>query len=723
MAHSIEEKLLEAIQKDDVKAFDILLKDARCQNWRLGRFPVLSILYLYNSKKITAKHEQNLIKITQYEQKSEPMALSKLFSEKAGKCLRLYLNEVVTPLEMLLILDKTKKLKGIYPLAKPAEEIKNRLKSIYSVKYSLNIKFDGDDIIIDKRPLSSGEKKKIVTACVSAFVAAAIIVATPVTAVSLLPKGDGGFVLDIDLSERTTYTLTQDLIIPANYSVNNTNCNIVGNGHRLVLGKGASLGALGGSISGVEIRTSGAPIFSEISERATISDVTVSVNADVQTAKNSAFIALYNYGTIDGVTVNVSGKVTAVAGSNSGNDELSFGGMVMNNHFKQSMVGLYTLGTIKDCTVNFESFTLVGELMANAAFGGIAGINNGLVQNCTVTGKIDSDTFDLGGACSINYNEISNVVNEATLTQISQNDGWNPVVSGIALNNAFRVISCQNKGALSSKSACEESENPPAVSVSGIVYSNSYDLLNCVNSGSIIAEGAGEAYVGGIASHTLSPLYYCISNGEISVNADTAYVGGIAARTISSIYYCLSKGEISVNAQNARVGGIVGNCEIYKDDWGYPHWGFVENCIGENIFDVTVDGDETCVGGIAGYVWEGTYVDDKENPISHFGSGVVNCYFLGDNAKDLGYFGNIVGACGANIYTRTDLEYNYFNFENNYFLSNSYFACGATVTFDKEDKDKERFKAVTENIGATAAERDKIEKMEGYLAILQKLGL
>ena len=67
MAQSIEEFLLEAIEKDDVKAFAALMEQTQCGGYRLGRFPVLSVLYLYKSRKIISAFEEKFIKITAWE--------------------------------------------------------------------------------------------------------------------------------------------------------------------------------------------------------------------------------------------------------------------------------------------------------------------------------------------------------------------------------------------------------------------------------------------------------------------------------------------------------------------------------------------------------------------------------------------------------------------------------------------------------------------------------
>ena len=150
----MEESLLQAIKKDDIKAFNALMEKNSNGAYRLGRFPVLSLLYLYKSRKILSSYEAELLKISNYEELREPVEISKKFAAKAGKCLRLYWGEVVSPQEMLLILDKTKRLKRIFPLAKPSEQVKRRLQQIYSIKYSLGVRFEGDEIIIEKRPMS-----------------------------------------------------------------------------------------------------------------------------------------------------------------------------------------------------------------------------------------------------------------------------------------------------------------------------------------------------------------------------------------------------------------------------------------------------------------------------------------------------------------------------------------------------------------------------------------
>ena len=700
MAQLIEDFLLEAIEKDDIKAFDALMEQTQCGGYRLGRFPVLSVLYLYKSRRIISAYEEKFIKTTAWEAINEPTALSKAFSDKAGKCLRLYLNEVVSPLEMLLILDNTKRLKRVYPLTKPSSAIKERLKTIYSVKYSLSIDYRDDEIIIDRRPLSSREKKKIATICLCSFLAVAIAVATPITTISLLPKhtkGEATKLSQIDFSKRTTYTLKEDITIPASYKAEEVNCTVVGEGHKIVFEKGATLGKLAGKISDAQIETSGSPIFSSISEKGELSSVTVWVNADIQTSQSSAFITLANYGKIDGVTVSVSGKISAVVESS----EVTFGGMVLGNYTNTSRTAY---GTITNCTVSYSDLNLDGETYANGAFGGIAGYNYGAIEDCTVSGSIKADTFDLAGVCIENGGLLSKVVNKADLFQTSSDDGWNPIVSGITYTNTNTVLDCENIGSLTAKSTGNSEEGALTVSVAGIVVANyvqysvfgygyecEYGIIEgCVNSGAINAEGNETVIVGGIVGHVCTPISYCLSSGDISAKGKTVYVGGIFGRS-----------------------------EILQDIYGTVYYGNTQYCISENIITVSAE-EKAYSGGIGGYVYEGRFVNYSET-LGYFGGGITNCFFLGSNTKEIDYCGNIVGASGENIYYETDLYYeDYHNFEGNYYVDESMSACGVTVT--RDENNEEHFEVCLTDMGAAAATKEEIIALKAYRDILDKLG-
>ena len=599
MSQAIEEKLLFAIQKDDVKSFNALMEETQCGKFRLGRFPVLSLMYLYNSRAIISLYEEKFIKISVWEELGEPASVLKKFSSKAGKCLRLYLNEVVSPLEMLLILDRTGRLKAMYPQTNPSNTVKLRLQSVYFIKYSLNIKFEGDRIILDRRPLSRREKKKILSACLGCFLAVAVAVAVPVTTVSYLRAHEGEItkLSQIDFGAKTTYKLKKDIIVPRNYSVEKVNCTIIGDGHKITFGENASLGEFGGKINNLIIQTSGSPIFNVCTANAVLSGVTINVDADVETSDSSALIAVANYGTFDGVTVNAGGKISAVAGRA---EELIFGGIAAVNY-----------NVIKNCTVNYSDFSIKGQTTANASFGGIVGVNNGLVQDCAVTGGITAYTFDLGGACYVNYQQMSRVSNEAELTQVSETDEWAPLVGGLVIDNV------------------------------GI-------LTYCKNSGGISALGQKEAVCGGIVARTYYEVLYCISSGNITVTAPTVYAGGIygisgVATAGWNTYYfgyvdhCIAEGKITVSAGEdmSYIGGIGGY--IKDTSVGQNSSVYLGGCILNCVFTGAFEGEFDYFGNIVGVCGENIYE--------------ANSYTSGNNEyhnfEGNYYIGNGLFPCGA----------------------------------------------------------------------------
>ena len=800
MAQPIEEFLLEAIQKDDKKAFDALMEKAQCGGYRLGRFPVLSLMYLYKSGKIIAAYEEKFIKITAWEALREPAGIAKTFSEKAGKCLRLYLSEVISPLEMLLILDEAKRLKRVYPLTKASSSVKDRLQSIYSVKYSLGIKYEGNDIILEKRPLSKKEKKKIVTVCVSVALAVAVAVAAPVTIVSLVPhrgKGEVTKLKHIDFAEDTTYTLQNDITIPADYKVEEMNCEIVGNGKKLIFEKGATIKELNGKISAAEIVSYGTPLFDTVSEKAELSNITVNVTADIATSRGSAFVALTNYGTLEGVKLNVGGKVSALTPPGFDEEstdiaELTFGGLVLNNALKYNTFGNPYYGVIDNCTVNYNNLSLAGELHAEGMFAGIAGINNGEILNSTVKGAINSDMFDLSGVCSVNNYLISGVVNEATLSQVSQGDQWSPLVCGIVAENLKYVQNCENKGALSAKAINETTGNTYGAYTAGIARVNGKEksfyidigvIQGCKNSGSLTAESKGVNYVGGIASVSYGTVYMtenagnitsvgqfayvggvcgvseglvqecsnsgsvsaevgeyiyiggitgvstyyiykAVNGGSLSASGEKVYAGGITAYCNTGVSTCIASGDIDVTADIVCAGGIYGAGVVS----GYLSWGNAEYCISKSNISVTAqDGSEVYAGGIAGFVQEANFQTVEGEDAGYFGGGATNCFFVGSIVCPVGFYGGVVGVCGAHIYETNAYEYDkkeYNNFKDNYYIDSTMPSFGATLlTVSKDgEEDGEEVYTEVEGKGATALSRQQIKELEAYLQILSEFG-
>ena len=61
------EQIFEAIKKDDLKLFSSLFVYQSDFNLCYGRFPLLSVLYLYGAYSILSKYEKSLLRIGNYD--------------------------------------------------------------------------------------------------------------------------------------------------------------------------------------------------------------------------------------------------------------------------------------------------------------------------------------------------------------------------------------------------------------------------------------------------------------------------------------------------------------------------------------------------------------------------------------------------------------------------------------------------------------------------------
>ena len=317
------DELISCIRADDVKTFRRYEEERELHTIRMGRFPVLSVVYLFDAKKIASYCEQTYIKANSWKEEREPYVLSYAFSKAARRTLRLYLNEIVSPLEMLLILDKTQKVKRLYPLARPSQAQKARLVSVWSVLHSLSVTFTSDGIVIEKRPLTSYEKRRALLSAFSVLLCVALIVATPFCVNVFYPfinvnknseqnnnkdsetsdtdtenqeeqKQDetvkyyfASTIDDIDFASNNVYTLTQDIVMPENFYCENMSCTLKGNEKTINL-------------------PSSFPLFGTIT--GTLENVNFSFSVDTVLTQSTALVAATNEGRIEKVNVSVAGN-------------------------------------------------------------------------------------------------------------------------------------------------------------------------------------------------------------------------------------------------------------------------------------------------------------------------------------------------------------------------------------------------------------------------------
>jgi len=278
-------------------------------------------------------------------------------------------------------------------------------------------------------------------------------------------------------------------------------------------------------------------------------------------------------------------------------------------------------GTVKNVTVADSTFT------GNRNVGGIAGRNNGVIENCYSSANIecisslDSPMY-FGGICGYNSGSIKNCHNTGEVGYASKYHG------GIAGYNSGTVSDCTNTA-----------ETHYGYKYSGgIVGENTSQVINCENYALIDCGG----YAGGIAGNNTGVIKSCRNNGIVYgpgtqvTGSNNEYFGGIAGYNSGTVTDCQNNKKL-INMYSYG-GGITGY-----------NTGRIERC--QNNGAVAVD---YYCGGVCGYN-EGTVrscINDAETDGTHYiggiagsqsGGSITSCCNLRNVYGYLDYIGSIAG--------------------------------------------------------------------------------
>lgn len=253
----------------------------------------------------------------------------------------------------------------------------------------------------------------------------------------------------------------------------------------------------------------------------------------------------------------------------------------------------------------------------NYAGGIIGNINfESTVENCTSTGMIEGQGFNIGGIVgNCFYTEIINCTSSVNIIA-------NEYIGGIVGNANYSSIN---------NCLCYSENITGSYMVGGIVgYIYNYDMgyiTNCTFSGNINTSGSYLSNIGGIVGWgSFLELTDCLSTGNITIQSEGYNsVGGICGRGyINKISYCISTMLISNDYYIFQLGGIV----------GYLGWNFLEftelsNC----SYNGNLKGN--IVGGIVG-----------DFDISN--STISNCSSRGEIESNV-IGGGIIGDCSDTV--------------------------------------------------------------------------
>ena len=549
MLEDIALEIYNAIKADDIKSFETHAKEGAVLNISFGRFPILSLCYLYNARKIISKYEDRLLSISSYTRVDENLEMYAVFKKRAGRMLRIYAGKdaVIHPLEMLAILNKASRLEAVYPKATKTNRQIENIKLIEKIKQSKDVDATETKIVMPKQPLD----KKVLKLAIS-FMAVFLILAIVFVGLGVYVNflGNG--------SEEKPYRIV---------SYNQLKQAAQENAY-IVLDKDIevdelSLGDFAGVIDGdghtITITNQTTSMFKEIS--GTIKNINLKINSNVGSNVEFGLISSKLTGSIDNVNVELSGKMTYSGSAASG--MIYFSTFTITNE-----------GTISNVKLT-GSVEVVGNGQNDVVYGGIVANNKSSVQNVTIDCATTLTEVNGANVCYLNQNSIENAINNGKVSQTSNAYNCDLLVSSIAVENYGTIKNSQNNGELE------------------IIATNEYGVYT---------------YIGGIACKNTNLIEHCKNNGKLNCNAKyTIFIlGGISATgdryfqdVLPTYKTCASIGNICVSVEDARssgyIGGIMG---------GYENTGYIELIENYSIMDVQKVGEyqTVLIGGIAG-IW------------------------------------------------------------------------------------------------------------------------
>lgn len=547
--------IFQAIKNDDLVLFSSLIQGK--ENFSFGRFPLLSLCYLYKAKKIVKKYKDVLLEVQKTENYyivAEKFEIYKKFKEKAGRCLRLYVdNDLVSPIEMLAILHQDTKVKKEfknYQFYQQNEKILQKLEQIYKIN-SQSLKLNDEKIAISRRKMSKYQKKIFKRSF--AFSLASIVFLFSFFCVFNFAIGWGTENNPFKIYSQSqffsafekdgNYILQSDMIIDKNFSISKFSGNIDGNGHTIFVDfvqKENLIQVNDGKLKNFKM------VFKQ---------------EQFENFISLSFFVGENNGLIDNVVIECA--------------NLSLN---LNNSDEDSCFGVFSNinnGTISNCSLKMNG-QISASLNSDVAVSGFVGVNNGNVQNCKFEeGNLSANEVDLAGIVCKNT-EIGNVLgckNYEILSQTSEIDGWSPNVAGIVLLNYGSIKNSINYGNLS------------------VVSNNSQE------------EASGKVFVGGIVSQNFGALEKCLNKSDLKAHSQNliVYCGGVTAYSYSSteeensftsqIENCGENGKIDAKSENGKVfcGGFSGFL-----------YGSISNCFSLCNFTNDFEQDKNCAGTFIG---------------------------------------------------------------------------------------------------------------------------
>ena len=481
-------KILDALRADSVYDFRTLVSSNQSiLSLRFGRFPLLSLAYLYRAKKIAREYESRLLRISDYIKVDESHNSYKKFRDYAGVHLCKYgADSIVLPVEMLAIIRETEYLKSKFKTLKPTAGQRENIIKIYS-RRGKTVAIKNGALNVSSEPL---KKSYIITLASAMAVALLFVFLFPFFIITVHSSIGFGteqrpFLITnaeqlLSASEREYYyfALNADIILPDGFEIETFSARLDGNGHTIyATGNKPFIGNISGQIDNLSL---------------------IATADEIAVTEDFAFFAVENTGTIENITVQVTGNAPLFRNQRGYVRNLSLiataDEIAVTEDF--AFFAVENTGTIENITVtaNVKITVMTGEGESAVFIGVMTARNNGIITDCRIYGNM-----------------------EVIIT-----DGTSGALSSFSAHNRGTIRSSHNYADLSLEIL--NPVNNTDLLVGGITAFNEGILHQNKNEGKLTGQSVGGViYIGGITA------YAAHFNGVVENNGSFGNISGFSS--------------------------------------------------------------------------------------------------------------------------------------------------------------------------------------------------
>lgn len=209
--------------------------------------------------------------------------------------------------------------------------------------------------------------------------------------------------------------------------------------------------------------------------------------------------------------------------------------------------GLFSIIGENAVVKNLNVVGIIHPTGSESSIGGIAGTNNGVIYNCTFSGKV-SATNTVGGIAGENTSTGSILKCTAAGTV----DG-EKFTGGVVGSNSGNIVQSINAASVNTTNE-EKKHSLEDIDLSTLTDVDSYTKKSSSD------ETTTASDMGGIAGYSTGTIFSCENSGSIGYPHVGYNIGGIAGRSSGLISNCKNYGHLNGRKD---IGGIAGQMEPY----------------------------------------------------------------------------------------------------------------------------------------------------------------